>query len=237
MSSVTLTVISLLWLCVVNKAVHHSCLVQTLVYSETPTEFYLLLFIFRKKNMPWREPGTNGDILTHSHHLAELYLEVCCQPPGAQHNPNSEWDRQCTSSLQALCCPPLKSTDLLFTVSWNWLVLCIFFTKINNRSTGPPFPGLQEGSPNTGTCTKQRPLKPPRTPPQEALGDVAASCTDALSQDHLHSGCIKQLDFSPAQLLQHVSHQDYALQLDSATCVYFHDPINKNLFMKIWAVI
>lgn len=66
--------------------------------------------------MPRRGPGTNGDILTHSHHLAELYFEVCCQPSGAQHYPDSEWDRQCTSCLPALCCPPLKSTEPLSSV-------------------------------------------------------------------------------------------------------------------------
>lgn len=52
-----------------------------------------------------------------------------------------------------------------------------------------------------------------------------------------HSGCIKQLVSSPAQLPwllpQHESHQDLALQMDSAACVYIHDPINKNLFMEI----
>lgn len=66
--------------------------------------------------MPWRGPGSNGDILTHNHHLAELYSEVCCQPPGAQHNPNPEWDRQCTSCLPALCCSPLKGTASLSNV-------------------------------------------------------------------------------------------------------------------------
>lgn len=57
-----------------------------------------------------------------------------------------------------------------------------------------------------------------------------------------HSGCIKQLVLSPAQLpwllLQHVSQQDHALdmQMESAACVYIHDPINKNLLMKIGPV-
>lgn len=66
--------------------------------------------------MPWRGPGTNGDILTYSHHLAELHFEVCCQAPGAQHNPDSEWDRKRTSCLPAPCCPSLKSAEPLSNV-------------------------------------------------------------------------------------------------------------------------
>ena len=108
MSLVIPTAVSLLRLYLVNKAAPHICLAQTLVYSAMPTAF--AVFPCREANMPWRGPGTHGDILIHGHHLAELYLEACGRPPGTQHNPDTEWNRQRTSCLPALCSPPLKST-------------------------------------------------------------------------------------------------------------------------------
>lgn len=52
MSLVILTVISLLRLYPINKAVQHICLVQTLVYSATPVECYLLFSLPGKRICP-----------------------------------------------------------------------------------------------------------------------------------------------------------------------------------------
>lgn len=52
MSLVILTVISVLWLYLVNKAAQHACLVQTVIYSATPVECCLLFSLPGKRICP-----------------------------------------------------------------------------------------------------------------------------------------------------------------------------------------
>lgn len=139
------------------------------------------VFTFRKANMPWRRLGTHGNILTLGHHLAELYLEACCRPPGTQRNPDTEWDKQRTSSLPAVCSPTLKSTNPWYPeLSYSFIppllkptagaLACL--SKASRKAVKHrymDFHSLRTASPH---C-------------REVLGDTVACCTGTLSTGSL----------------------------------------------------
>lgn len=187
MSLVTLTVISLLWLWVVNKAVQHSCLVQTLVYSETLTEFYLLLLLSGKRICPGEGLARMEIFLVIATIMQNFTLKSVVSPQELDTTPTLSGTGNVPPAYQLRAVPRWKALNHA-PVSWNWRFLYILFTKINSRTIDPPFPGL------------------------------------ALMFCHRITEHIKQLVLSPAQLLwllpQHVSHQDHALQMESAACVY-----------------
>lgn len=155
----------------------------TLVYSETPIEFYLLLSLSGKRICPGEGLARMEIFLLIATILQNFTLKSVVNPQELNITPTLSGTGNVPPAYQLCAVPRWKALNHS-PVSWNWLFLYMFFTKINSRSTGPPFPGLQEGSPNTRHKAETSEASQNSTTPQEALGDIAAACTDALSQDH-----------------------------------------------------